>query len=123
MNGAKCDKAHEVGKEFVIAGCDPPEVFEFVEEPLDQIALLVEVFVVAMQSAAVRPGRDDWFGAGLQNRVVKVFGIVGSVSDDETACEALDQGRAEKNLAPLPRTGNEVCGIAQTVGSGVQLGP
>ena len=58
-DGGEFDEAHEVGEQFVISGCDTPEVFEFVEEALDQVALLVEVFVVGALGLAVAFGRDD----------------------------------------------------------------
>lgn len=122
MDCAERDEAHEVGEELVVGGCDPSEVFEFVEEPLDEIALFIEVLVVGVRSATVRPGRDNRFGTCIQNGIVKVFGIVGPVSDDEAARDPLDQGGTKKNLASMARAGKEGGGIAETIGGDMQLG-
>lgn len=122
MDCAECDEAHEVGKQFVVAGCDTSEVFEFVEEPLDQVALLVEVLVIGMRPAAVWPWRDDRLGTSVENGVVKVFGIVGPIGDDEAARDPLDQGRTKKNLASMARAGKEAGRIAEAIGGDVQLG-
>jgi len=43
---AEHDEAHEVFEELVIACGDTAEVFEFIEEPFDKIALLVETLVI-----------------------------------------------------------------------------
>jgi len=39
---ASLTKAHEVSEELVVSSCDAVEVFQLVEEALDDVALLVE---------------------------------------------------------------------------------
>ena len=53
------DKGEEVGFELFIAGGDTAELFDFVEETLDLVALLVAFLVVDDDLQAVRLGRDD----------------------------------------------------------------
>lgn len=122
MDGAESDEAHEVGKQLVVSGCDASEVLELAEEALNQIAFLVEIFVVGMWPTAIGPWRDDRLGTSVQNGVVKVFGIVGAIGDDEAACNPLDQGSTKKNLAPMTWTGKQAGRIAEAIGGDVQLG-
>ena len=42
-DGGEFDKADEVGEQLVVSGRDAAELFELVEEALDDVALLVEV--------------------------------------------------------------------------------
>jgi len=50
------DEAHEVGKRFVVAHCDAAELLEFVEEALDEVALLVEMLVAVALDFRECPG-------------------------------------------------------------------
>jgi len=40
-DGGEFDKAHEVGEELVVSCCHALELFESVEEALDEIALFI----------------------------------------------------------------------------------
>ena len=122
MDRADRDEAHEVAQEFVVSGCDTSEVFEFIEQPLDGIAFLVEVPVTGMGPASVVARRDDRYRASLENGVVKVFGIVGAVGDDMTRLVALDEGGCEQHLTAVARAGDKTQRIAKTVTCGVKLG-
>lgn len=122
MNSAECYEAHEIGKQLVVSGCDASKVLELAEEALDQIAFLVETFVVDMWPAAVGPRWDHRLGAGIQNGVMKVFSIVGPIGDYETTCDPLDQRGCEKNLAPMAWTGKQAGRVAEAIGGDVQLG-
>lgn len=122
MYCAEGDEIHEVGEQFVVARGDVAEVFEFVEEPLDQVALLVEVPIAGMRPAAIMSRRNDRHGTGSEDDVVEMFGIVGPIGDDGTAGQPLDQCRAEQHLAAMARAGNEADRIAEAVGGGVELG-
>ena len=42
-NGREFDHGHVVRRQLVVAGGDPTEVFDLIEEPLDEIARLVEI--------------------------------------------------------------------------------
>ena len=105
-----------------MAGADAPEVFEFVEEALDEIALFVEFPVAGMGSAAVGPRWDNRRCAGFQDRVVEVLDVVGTIGNDRAAGNALNQGRPKQNLAAMSRTGDQADEIAEAVGCRVELG-
>jgi len=55
------DERQEAGDRFVVAGCDPSEVFEAIEESLDQITRLVAMLVIAT--------RRYWIGSGWNDRL------------------------------------------------------
>jgi len=62
--GGEAGEGEEVGGEAVVAGCEAPEVFEFVEASLDAVAQAVEDGVVR-DGYLSRPGRgDDGAGSG-----------------------------------------------------------
>lgn len=95
MDCAHCDEAHEVLQELVVARRDAAEVFEFVEEPFDDVAFGVEGPIAGMGSASVVPWGDDGCGPGLQDCIMEVFGIVGPVRNDGPAWDAFDQRGTE----------------------------
>ena len=43
--GGERDGSEEVGGQLVVAGSNPPEMFEFAEEALDEVALAVEAWI------------------------------------------------------------------------------
>ena len=122
MNGSEGYEAEEVGEQFVIACGDPAEVFEFAEEPLDQIALLVEFDIIMMRPSALWPGRNDRLGALIEYSVVEMLGIISTVSDDEAAGDAIDECGAVDNLATMTGTCDQPGGVAERIGGHMQLG-
>jgi len=85
-DGGEVNAGQEVPGEFVVSGCDRPELFEFGEEILDEMAFLVEVLVELAGHAPVGFGRDDYTFAGLLERfddaLVRVIGLIG----DQLVC-------------------------------------
>lgn len=75
------DCGEEVPGELVVAGGDASEVFEFVEEPLDQIALAIERGIDAVPDLAVLLGRDVGLGAMLGDQIADRLGVVAAVAD------------------------------------------
>ena len=49
----KDDEASVVCEQLIVSGCDAAELFEFVEEPLDEISFLIERFVIVDWGSAV----------------------------------------------------------------------
>jgi hypothetical protein len=97
-------------------------VFEFVEEPLNQIALFVEFRVEVMRPQASRPGWDDRLGTQIKDRIVEMLSVVSAVGNDKAAGDAVDQRGAIQDLAAMPGACNQARRIAQGVGGDVQLG-
>lgn len=121
MDGGEGNEAHEVGEELVVSGCDPPEVFEFIEEALDAVALFVDVFVVVVLIATIALGRDDRRGLGVQDAVMEAIGIIGTVGQDIVGFKSLDQVIGAADVALLPWTTDQADRIAKTVGGGMDL--
>ena len=63
------DGGKEISGGFVIAGCDRPELLEFAEEILDQVALFVEFSIEFARRQAVWSRRDDGGFASRRQRV------------------------------------------------------
>lgn len=57
--------AEEIGFGFVVAGCDGPELLEFCEEILDQVAEFIKVFIVGALFPAIGLGWDNDVHADL----------------------------------------------------------
>ena len=56
-DGGEFDEAHEIGEELLISCCHAPELFQLVEETLDEIALFIEINVIGALDFAVAFGR------------------------------------------------------------------
>ncbi len=73
-------RGQEVAGGFVVPGCDCPELFEFGEDVLDEVARLIKVFVELPLQAPVGFGRDDHAHAGLldgfDDTFVRVIGFI-----------------------------------------------
>ncbi len=66
---------------MLVACSDAPEVFDFEEEPLDEVALAVEG-VVAGDLRGCGSGRDDGDGILVGDGVAERFGVVAFVAKD-----------------------------------------
>lgn len=97
-------------------------MFEFVEEALDVIALLVERLIERPQLLSIRPRLDAGLSPELYDRLVEVLGVVGGVSKDRPWSQAFDKFCGSQNLALLSWTADQPRRIAEGVGRGVDLG-
>ncbi len=80
--GCQGDGGEGVSDELVVARGDGAEVFEFVEEALDEVALAVERGIDGTLDQAVTPGRDAWPGAVSGDEFEDGMGVVAAVGDD-----------------------------------------
>ncbi len=117
------DGGEEVARGFVIAGGDGAEEFEFGEEIFDQVASLVELFIVFPLHRAVGLGRNHRNLSGLlpgnQNPLVR---IEASVGQQDVGLELRQQRIGPFQIASLP-TGEMKAGrIAQSIHGSVNLG-
>jgi hypothetical protein len=72
----------EIPGGFVVAGCDHPELPEFAEESLDQVALFVEFSIEFARRQAVGSGRDcGGFASRCQRVEDSAIGIEGAICD------------------------------------------
>ena len=116
------NEAHEVDEELVVSGSDTTELFELVEEALDDVAFFVEVDVVGTLDLAVSFWRDDDLGAGLGDLVDEMVGIVAFVGDRRAGGDAVNKVMREGDVIALARGADQADRIAKRVASGVDFG-
>ena len=114
-DGGEFDEAHEVGEQLVVAGCDAAELFELVEEALDDVALLVEFGVIGTLERAVPLGRNDRLAAAFSDLVAQVIGVVALVGDRDVRGEAVDQVVRESDVVALAGRADQAHRIAQRI--------
>ena len=93
-SGSEGDCREEVSGELVVACGDAAEVFELVEEALDEIALAIEFGIDGTLDLAVALGRDVRPRAVLGDDLEDGAGIVAAVGDGVAGRpDAVDQRR------------------------------
>ncbi len=91
---SKGDCGEEVSCELVISGGDSPDVLEFVEEALDEVALAVERGIDRALGLAIPLCRDVGPGAVVGDEFDDGFGVIAPVGDGVArGREAVDQRR------------------------------
>src|SRR5690606_25080051 len=75
------DGCEVVARRLFVSGCDFGEVFEFVEEPLDEVALAVDGRVDAALLLAVPLGGDVAAAASLLDHLDNGLRVVAAVRD------------------------------------------
>jgi len=115
-------EANEVVQQLVIAGGDASEVFEFVEQSLDHVALLVERPVAGVRISPVLARRDDGRGAGFPNRFDEMVCVIGPVGDDMAWPEPVYEVASIQNVAAMAGRGDESERRTEGVAGGMQLG-
>ena len=104
-SGGEGDGREEVSGEFVVSGCDTPEVLELVEEAFDQIALAIEPAVDRALYFAVALGRDVSFAAPAGDELYQVLPVITAVGDNISKRQAIEQGRSYRFVGGM--TGGE----------------
>ena len=79
--GGELEGGEEVFGELVVAGRDPAKMFDLVEEALDEIARLIEIFAEADRVLAIGFGRDVSPCAAFGHRLAQSVGVVAFVGD------------------------------------------
>lgn len=87
------DRGEEVGCCFEVSGCDASEVFEAVEEALDQVAVAIEVAIDGADDADVALAWDVGGGTGGFDGLGYGAAEVAAIGDDITA-----QGERSKQV-------------------------
>ena len=119
----KRDGRQEVSGELVVARRDPAQMFEFVEEALDQVALSIEFEVDAADHPDVALAGDMRGGAERSEQLDDAAGAVAAVGDRSARRpQAVDQARQGGLVGGL--TGRQQKADRQTgrVNDGVDLG-
>jgi hypothetical protein len=114
-----CEK---ISGKFVVACCNSSKVLEFIEEPLDEIALAVEREVTRPWGLAVGLWWDHGSDSPVGQPVDQVVSIVGLVADQSIRVGVLDQRLRAGQIVSLAWCQHQVDGIAQSIDQSVDLG-
>ena len=122
-NGSESDGCEEVSGELVVARGDSPEVFEFIEEALDEVALAIDVSFDDALDADVALRGDMGFGAGGFDLVDDREREVPAVGDDiARQRHAIDQRRKRRLVGGLAGGEQEPDRQAAGIDDGMDLG-
>ena len=107
---------------MLISCGDASELFEFVKEPFDEIAVFVDVSVVAVVSGSAAVHRDHNLGALSLDSLAEVICVVGFVGQDMLGGKALDQSMGLSDVVTFSACEDETNRIAQGIDRDMQLG-
>jgi hypothetical protein len=117
------DGGKEIACGFVVARCDCSELFEFTEEILDQVALLVELWVEFAWRQAIWSRRDyGRFPSCRQRFEHPAIGIIGSVGDQQIGLHMRQQCISAGQVVRLPWGQQKAQRIAEGIDQGVDFG-
>ena len=117
------DGGKEIPGGFVIAGCDAPELLEFAEEILDQVALFVKFAIEFARRQAVWSRRDyGGFASRRQRAEYSAIGIEGAICDQQVGGHMRQQRISPGQVVRLSRRQQEAQRIAERVDQRVDLG-
>lgn len=81
-DGSERDSSEKISGELVEAGRHPPEMFQFVEESLDEVTLSVDVPINAALHLSVTLGRNVCADISRLSEFDEGFGVVTTISDE-----------------------------------------
>jgi hypothetical protein len=96
-------------------------MLDLVDEPLDQVSLLVEVLVVRDSSRAGAVRRDDDLSARVGNGGTKAIGVVALVSEQVFEGKTLDQALCLGDIGDLTCRQDEADRIAESIDGNADL--
>ena len=117
---------HDRGKkrirQLIVARGDCAEVFEFIEEPLDEVAFAIEGEIGVTRFEAVGLGRNDGHDAPLLEGVDQGVGIIGFVGQERLGLDFIEQRPGLADIGRLPRRERQNGRVAKRIDDGVDLG-
>ena len=116
------DASEEVAGEFVVAGGDGAVLLEFVEEPLDEIALSIEGEVAGSLDRATGGGWNDGGDSASGQKLDQAIGVVGLVGKQRPQLDVLDQRLGLAEVRGLPRRQQKLHRVAERIDQGMDLG-
>jgi hypothetical protein len=106
---------------LLVAGGDPAELLDAVEEALDEVSLLVDVPVEVSWFGA-SPGRDHGLTALGDDQLDHIAGVEGLVGEDVLALLSAQQSARLGNIVNLPTGDPQVDRIAEGIDDHMDLG-
>jgi len=110
------------GVGFVVARGDATELFDFLEEVLDQVAPFVHFPVIWDCSGSTGIGRDDGQRASLVQLSPEPVTVKGLIADQRVEGDATKQRCHADTVVPLARQQNEAHEIAERIDERDDLG-
>lgn len=119
---SELDGGQECVGQFVVAGGDGAEVFEFVEEPFNEVALAIQSKVCIARFDPIGLRRNDRHDPPSLKGANQGVGIIGFISQKRLGFDRLQQRFCLTDVRGLPRRERQGDRIAQRVDDGVDLG-
>ena len=116
------DGGAEAGVGFVVARGDAPELFDFLEDVFDQMALFVHLLVVVDCSASAAVGRDHRQGVALVQFRPEPIAVEGLIADQRLERDAVQQRLDADAIVALARQQDEAREGAERVDQRDDLG-
>jgi len=121
-NGSEGDRGKEVSGKLVVAGGDPPEMLELVEEALDEIALAVEFWIDGAHDPYIALRGDVGCGAAGGEELDDGAGTVAAVGNGLAGGpQAFDQCREGGLVGGLTGREHQANGKAVAIDHGVDF--
>lgn len=108
--------------EFVVSRGEAAELFEAIEESLDEVARLVAMPVDRAWRVPVATRRDDGLSAGRLDDLNQGIAVVALVGDDRLGGYGLDQGSPLRDVSDLSAGQDQPDVVAQRIDAGMGLG-
>ena len=108
--------------ELVVTRGDGPEMLEFVEETLNEIALAVEGEVARARGFSVGFGWDDWDDRSIGEGGDEGVGVERLVGDQSAGVDGFDERFSASQIVILARAGHHLDRIAKGIDERVNLG-
>jgi hypothetical protein len=114
-----CDEIEEscvVSGELVVACGDTSVVFDFIEEPLDQIAFFVEDWIERSPAGGGLAAWDDGNSIGGTYGIESSLTVISLIGQDILSAKAVEESRDLGDVVALAARQNKAQGIAQRIG-------
>jgi hypothetical protein len=122
-SSSEINGSQKVAGGLVVAGGNGPELLELTKEVLDQMARLVQVFVVVAQCFSIRLGGNHGRFPGLRQRLeyprIRVIALVG---DDDRSSQGRQQDIGSFQIAGLAGRQQKAGRVAERIDGGMNLG-
>ena len=116
------DSGEKISRGFFVARCDASELFEDVEETLDEIAFAVEREIARTRGLSAGFAWDDGGDRSIVEGGDEGVGVEGLVGDQSAGIDGFDQRLGASEIVILARAEHHLDRIAEGIDERVNLG-
>ena len=116
------DGGKECVGELVVARGDSAEVFEFVKEPFNEVALAIQGEVGVSLLKAIGLGRNDWLYSPLLKGFDQGIGVIGFICQERFGGDLIQQRLGLTDVGRLARSKRQSGRIAECIDDCMDLG-